>query len=398
SCARCQRIGGRVPAETGRMGALACTRRVHGCCRRRAAAPGRHLAAPACAGRVRDGGAALVASHDVARTRSPVRAGAAFDVFVVVRPFAQFQRSDACGAARMAPPRERLPVRARRAAGLGAHHVAASCVPRNRCATSPEGRARHENCPPAFGRPRGGLGGPAVLGFSIVARMMPPAVDDAIDLSRVRRALVIKLRHHGDVLMASPVFTVLKRAAPHAEVDALVYQETAPMLERHPAISILHTIDRSIKDRGPAAQLIGDGRLWGALRARHYDLVVHLTEHPRGAWLTRIAGARWGVAPERARSGWFWRRCFTHRYLLPRSTPRHAVEADLDALRRIGIWPEESEKKLVHVPGPDAEKRVAALLATHRLARGRFVLIHPGPRWVVTCGAGRPAAAPLDRT
>ncbi len=79
--------------------------------------------------------------------------------------------------------------------------------------------------------------------------MIPPAVDDAIDLSRVRRALVIKLRHHGDVLLASPVFTVLKRAAPHAEIDALVYRETAPMLERHPAISIVHTIDRSLKDR-----------------------------------------------------------------------------------------------------------------------------------------------------
>jgi hypothetical protein len=52
--------------------------------------------------------------------------------------------------------------------------------------------------------------------------MLPAAVADAIDLSRVRRALVIKLRHHGDVLLASPVFTVLRRAAPHAEIDALV--------------------------------------------------------------------------------------------------------------------------------------------------------------------------------
>ena len=119
--------------------------------------------------------------------------------------------------------------------------------------------------------------------------MLPPAVDDAIDLSRVRRALVIKLRHHGDVLLASPVFSTLKRAAPSAELDALVYLETAPMLERHPAISLVHTIDRSAKTRGPLAQFAVDGRLWSALRARHYDLVVHLTEHPRGAWLSRIA-------------------------------------------------------------------------------------------------------------
>ena len=238
---------------------------------------------------------------------------------------------------------------------------------------------------------------PSVDPSAIVGRMIPPAVDDAIDPSRVRRALVIKLRHHGDVLLASPVFAVLKRAAPHAEIDALVYGETAPMLEGHPAISVVHTIDRRLKDRGLLAQLVGDGRLWRALRSRHYDLVVHLTEHPRGAWLTRIAGARWAVAPERVRSGWFWRRCFTHRYLLPRSTPRHTVEADLDALRRIGIWPDAADKKLVHMPGVAAEKRVADLLAAHGLARRGFVVIHPGSRWLFKCWPAQPTAALLDR-
>ncbi len=210
---------------------------------------------------------------------------------------------------------------------------------------------------------------------AIVARMVPPAVDDAIDPARVRRALVIKLRHHGDVLLSSPVFTVLKRAAPHAEIDALVYLETAPMLERHPAISIVHTIDRSLKSRGPLAQLAGDGRLWRALRARHYDLVVHLTEHPRGAWMSCIAGARWSVAPERERAGWFWRSCFTHRYPLPQSTPRHVVEADLDALRRIGIWPRGRRQEARPRSGPRrrSTRGIAARparLASRALRRG----------------------------
>ena len=38
--------------------------------------------------------------------------------------------------------------------------------------------------------------------------------DDAIDAERLRRVLVTKLRHHGDVLLASPVISVLKRHAP----------------------------------------------------------------------------------------------------------------------------------------------------------------------------------------
>ena len=236
-------------------------------------------------------------------------------------------------------------------------------------------------------------GGPS----AIVSGMVPPAVDDAIDPARIRRALVIKLRHHGDVLLSSPVFTVLRHAAPHAEIDALVYLETAAMLERHPAISIVHTIDRRLKSRGPLAQLAGDGRLWRALRARRYDLVVHLTEHPRGAWLSRIAGARWSVAPERERAGWFWRSCFTHRFLLPRATPRHTVEANLDALRRIGIWPDDDDKRLVHVPGSEAQARVASLLAEHGLVRGRFAVLHPASRWLFKCLPAGPTAAVVDR-
>ncbi len=226
--------------------------------------------------------------------------------------------------------------------------------------------------------------------------MIPPAVDDAIDPARVRRALVIKLRHHGDVLLASPVFTALKRAAPHAEVDALVYAETRPMLERHPAISVIHTIDKSLRERGAGERLAAEWRLWRALRARRYDLVVHLTDHPRGAWLKRLVGARYGVAPERTRQKRFWRACFTHRYLLPQTTPRHMVEQNLDALRRIGLWPADDDKALVLVPGADAEARAAALVREHGLARGGFVVVHPGSRWLFKCWRAEPTAALLD--
>src|SRR5450631_2447512 len=85
-------------------------------------------------------------------------------------------------------------------------------------------------------------------------RWMLSSLKDPVDASVVRRALVIKLRHHGDVLLTSPVFTVLKRAASGAEIDALVYLDTAPMLEGHPAIAAIHTIDRNWKRKGLLAQ------------------------------------------------------------------------------------------------------------------------------------------------
>ena len=72
-------------------------------------------------------------------------------------------------------------------------------------------------------------------------------VPDAVNLATVQRILVVKLRHHGDVLLASPVFSVLKARAPHAEIDALVYADTRDMLAGHPSIAAIHGIDRAWK-------------------------------------------------------------------------------------------------------------------------------------------------------
>src|SRR4030065_333817 len=107
---------------------------------------------------------------------------------------------------------------------------------------------------------------------------------DAVDLSTLHRVLVVKLRHLGDVLLTSPVFTVLKNHVPHAEIDALVYRDTEPMLSGHPAIANI----------------------------------------------------------------------FTPLYQVP-SKPRHTVETHLDALRRLGIYPEADERQLVLDVSDEAE-------------------------------------------
>ena len=205
-------------------------------------------------------------------------------------------------------------------------------------------------------------------------------VPDAVNLATVHRVLVVKLRHHGDVLLSSPVFQVLKNRAAHAEIDALVYADTREMLEGHPAISRMHLIDRNWKRSGLMNQARREGALLSTLSARRYQLIVHLTEHWRGAWLAQALRPRWSVAPARESRVWRW--CFSHRYLLPRSTPRHTVELNLDALRRLGVYPEASEKRLVMVPGPEASARVDEILTRHGLAPGGFIQVHPTSRWL----------------
>jgi len=209
---------------------------------------------------------------------------------------------------------------------------------------------------------------------------------DAIDLSTLRRVLVIKLRHHGDVLLTSPVFSVLKNHAPHLEIDALVYQDTAEMLAFHPAISQLHAIDRKWKSAGILTQTKAEWQLLSALRARRYDLIVHLTEHNRGAWLKRLTGAKYGIARQLPGKGRTWKNAFSHFFTPVRGfNCRHTVETHLDALRRIGIYPAAGERGLTLAPGGEAENFIDGLLAEHQLKEKDFIHLHPTSRWLFKC-------------
>jgi heptosyltransferase-3 len=217
-------------------------------------------------------------------------------------------------------------------------------------------------------------------------------VRDAVPLEQCGRALVVKLRHHGDVLLAAPVLALLKSRAPRLEVDALVYDDTAPMLEGHPALSQLHLVGRRWRESGPFERFAVERKLFATLRARRYDLIVHLSEHPRGAWLARLLGARYSVAPALARRGRFWAGSFTHFYPLVGGGRRHQVELNLDALRRIGLQPSLAERKVHFVPGAGAEAKVGQLVD-----QTPFIHVHPASRWQFKCWPADKNAELIDR-
>ena len=205
---------------------------------------------------------------------------------------------------------------------------------------------------------------------------------DYPDLASVRRALVIKLRNHGDVLLSSPLFAALKAAMPHARIDAYVFRDTAPMLEGHPAISGFHLYDREWKKLGLLARVSRELGLLRDIRRTRYDMVINLTDADRGAIAAWLSGARYRagwVAPKNM--GGFRTRFYTHIVKGP-PRPRHAVELALDAARRIGIFPRPGEAPLhLHLPEA-ARQRVVSLLAAGGIEPGDYLLVHPTSRWL----------------
>lgn len=213
-----------------------------------------------------------------------------------------------------------------------------------------------------------------------------------------KRALVVKLRHHGDVLLTTPVFGTLARLG--IEVDALIYDETRDMLALNPHLRAIHCIGREWRTLGAWQRLRRYRALYAALKRRNYDLLVHLTDHWHGAWLARYLEPRCSVAPAvtRASAGAnrLWARSFTHRFPLLPGNRRHTVEMHLDALRRVGMQPDASDKVLHFEPGEAARASVAAKLAATGVARDAYIVIHPTSRWLFKCWPQRQTADLID--
>jgi heptosyltransferase-3 len=204
------------------------------------------------------------------------------------------------------------------------------------------------------------------------------------DAAPFKRALVIKLRHHGDVLLTTPVFATL--SAHGVEADALVYDDTASMLSFNPDVSAIHCIGRQWRTLPASTKLSYYRSLYRSLADRAYECIVHLTDHWHGAWLARLLAPRIAVAPAVARSGplagRLWQRSFSCCYPVLGGNRRHTVEIHLDALRRIGIAPSSASKALRFVPGDAAEAMIGETLARHGIERGRYIAIHPTSRWL----------------
>lgn len=205
------------------------------------------------------------------------------------------------------------------------------------------------------------------------------------NLSKVRRTLVIKLRHHGDVLLTSPLFSNLKKALPEGEIDVLLYRDTLPMLEGHPAISQFHLYDKEWKQKGIIRRLANEISLLYQIRKKGYDLVINLTEGDRGAITAWASRSPLCLGYDPGKKGFFGKaKIYTH-LVKPCPHPRHTVEKHLDALRRIGIFPKEEEKDLLlHIP-TSAQDSVLKLLTEHGASPGQYILIHPASRWRFKC-------------
>jgi heptosyltransferase-3 len=148
-----------------------------------------------------------------------------------------------------------------------------------------------------------------------------------IDLPARPRILIIVLRRLGDVLLTTPLIRSVRRAWPDATIDALVFADTAGILEGNPDLDGVVAM--------PARPAVGEGlaltlRLW-----RQYDLAVSTQCGDRPTFFAFVAGRVRAGPYERTKAGRLKRLGF--RRSMPYATGVHRVEEILRLADLLGI-------------------------------------------------------------
>jgi predicted lipopolysaccharide heptosyltransferase III len=126
---------------------------------------------------------------------------------------------------------------------------------------------------------------------AIVSSSEPQAFGPARwDWSEVRRVLVVRLRSIGDTVLTTPSLFALRRFLPNAQIDILLEDWVAPVLDGSALVDRVITLPR---DSTPAR-----ARVARELRNARYDVVYNLHGGTTATFLTRATGAKHRVGFE----------------------------------------------------------------------------------------------------
>ncbi|WP_066079069.1 putative lipopolysaccharide heptosyltransferase III [Bergeriella denitrificans] len=204
-----------------------------------------------------------------------------------------------------------------------------------------------------------------------------------MSLAAPKRILIIKLRHHGDVLLTTPVAHALRQRFPDCEVDMLVYQETADIIRDNPHIAQIFTVDRQWKKQGKKAQFAHERALFRALKARGYDWAFNLSDQWRAAFIAKFCARCSASLAYRKRDNALWRFC--HDFINPDlDWSHHVVERHLHVLPPL-MQPDEVKAEVSMAIGGDIRSSLQEKLAAQGWRGEPYVLIHPGSRWMFKC-------------
>lgn len=185
----------------------------------------------------------------------------------------------------------------------------------------------------------------------------------------VQRVLVVRLRSIGDTVLATPALRALRRFLPNAEIDILLEDWVAPVLEGFTDVNRIITVERG--------NVASRARVARELRGMRYDVAFNLHGGTTATILTRATGARHRVG---YRS---YRYSRLHNHSAPPSNElwgkpvTHSVEQQLALLGWTGVPVTDLPQTRLAVTDKAARSIEAKLRAEGLSENEPFALFHP---------------------
>jgi len=194
----------------------------------------------------------------------------------------------------------------------------------------------------------------------------------------LRNILIIKPSALGDVVLALPVLSALRRSFPDAKISWLVRPEFAPLLENHPHLTEIIPFDRKFLGKAwyhPGA-FVALVSLIRRLRRNKFDAVFDLQGLFRTACLAWLSGCkkRFGMANAREHAHLF----YTHKIEQDHDCI-HLVDYYLKIIKAAGATNVDDKDVQFELPvDPHIRDSVINLLACHDIKFGEYIVFVPG--------------------
>jgi len=142
----------------------------------------------------------------------------------------------------------------------------------------------------------------------------------------VKRILIIQTAFLGDVILATPVISELKRIFPSAEIDVLVKKGNESLLQNNPNIRYCVTFD---KTKGKYRSMI---QLIKQFRSQEYDLTINLHRFASSGIIAGFSGAKKKYGFKKNPFSFLYSKKFEHEI----SNGTHEVERNLAIIKEFG--------------------------------------------------------------
>ena len=142
----------------------------------------------------------------------------------------------------------------------------------------------------------------------------------------MNRILIIQTAFLGDVILATPVISEMKRLFPESSIDVLVKKGNEALLQNNPHLNYIIVFDKS---KGKYRSII---KLIRQFRVRKYDLVINLQRFGSSGIITAFSGAKKKYGFKKNPFSFLFTKTFDHQI----DNGLHEVERNLSLIKEFG--------------------------------------------------------------